>query len=806
MKKLLVCSFAIAMVLGLMLAPAQATPYIDDGGIGDLLLFSLYDVRVNLEIEGGVGDGTGTWENFIAIENTSGAWTAFHLRFRAWKKSIEVWDHVILLSPFDVFWMVLTKDDDKGVQMYSGDTETLYNSALIWDLTKVVNNETVANDWTDYLSAALLEKNGFCQDEVDAEAKQACLNNELRTGYIEAIGMFQLEIPLEACSPEPDSGICTEDTHSLSAVVKDINVVTGPTGQTAINVLDVLDALFFEYLTRPHVAVGNEYFIGNLNASLAVYAAWPYYKEIQITTYNEAPSLTRLGLDCGNVLTGVVFMTDEDTGRLQQENFIAVRDFRLPLDPNNFTQPYYTYLEGPACDPAGDEVEFPETLNPQDCVWQNDGGSLWQHRDGYHGGIFYPAAGLKWFYGFQRASGDLIDADWIFAGGTDATFFWPYIHPGVTTVFGPTLRDGDDLVGTNWNDVYAGTNDAAAVGPYVLFSTGLPVDFYGYFRPLGANPPLPNNWENPGYFVHYLNDIWSLDDIELALQKADIWYTHWTTRFGEDGAGITTNTDVVLTYPTKHEHWFFADWPLMWKWGAPLNSLSQGAWIQYVRNLNDYRGDLIAEPWDPNATFGYKDIEEYFPNAFDNPTQPRFNQTGMTYSEWFGDSTTYTNGPIYAEAMIWDMNQRLATNGNAPAPPPSPWPPSPQAETIPHEVNIIRVGSSVDHTGIGIGEAYALLELANKYDDTLVDGISYPWRKGHFRISLSEVRNGQRSYGMATPLDFPEGSIYASDDGEYWLPPIGVVIQSNESSGGDACQTIRSGMAEWHYVEYDVLD
>jgi hypothetical protein len=636
------------------------------------------------------------------------------------------------------------------------------------------------------------------------DAKKLCLFNEMRTGYIEAIGMFQLEIPHDACSNLPPEDTCTEDTHSIGNLVNNLNPLGGP---SAINVLDVLDGLFYAYFPTnlaPPVTGETEYFIGNLN-SLEVWAAWPYYNSISlgqhapdlpldVPQYSEIPSWSypRYGLDCGNVLAGVVFMTDEDTGRLQMENFIALRDFRTDTGAP-LPQPYYAYSQTP-----------PSPLNGGDTV-AVAGGTVWTHRDGYHGGIFYPASVLKWFYGFQINLGEDIDRDWVFAGGNPGTFLWPYVHQNWATVAGPGLVDGDHFVGVgnNWNDNFA--------QPYVFPVTGLPRNFYGYTRPLGALGPSPVVLTAPGYFVHYLNDIWSLDDIELALQKADIWYTHWTTRFGEDGAQITTNTDVVLTYPTKHYHWFFADWPIMWYWSqAPLNQTTgPGAWRTLIANFNDYRGNLIEEAWNNSPLAGYKDVEEYDPTGQeedDDAVQtrvPPFNQTGLTLADWFGDRVTYDNGPIYAEALVYDMDQRLASNGDGTPPPPSPWPPSPTASTIPHEVNIIRVGSDKDHTEIGLGQAYELLELAGKYDPSVVSGIDYPFRKGHFRISMSELRNGQRGYGV-WDAGYTLVNIYATEDGDYWLPPIGVVIQGNESDG-QACNTIRSGMAEWHYVEFNQI-
>jgi hypothetical protein len=822
MKKLLVCSFAIAMVLGLMLAPAQAQdgPYIDDGGIGDLLLFSLYDVRADLDVAS--DDDQSNWQNFLAIENTSGAWTAFHLRFRAWKKSIEVWDHVILLSPFDVFWMKLARTPG-GVEMYSGDTETLFNSGLIYSLTK---GDGSPNDWTEKFSGELLEKNGFCQIE-DTDLKNICLEDQLRTGYIEAIGMFQLEIPQSMCPLIPDDEDCLEDTHDLRNVVSDVNKYVELETQTnIINVYDVLDALFFAYVENKYGATG--YYIGNITAALQVFAAWPNYEPVSIggdfsdtdATIGQNAELpsgyqsdfyVRAGLDCKNHLTGVLFFTDLATGRFQMENFIALRNFRTTYANTKFLTPFYSYFEpitAGDCSSGVKSLVGPDTtVSNGDCVTFDQGGN-WAHRDGYWGGIFYPAATQAWFYGFQN--GPDYNQDWFFAGGSEDTFLWYYVQPNITTTAGPTLVDGDDRQGTNWNDLYV--DNVNGGGPYLIQGNTRPVRDYGWTLPLGAEGP---NDTLPGYFVHYFNDIWSLDDVEIALQKADIWSTYWTTVKDEDGADITTNADLVLTYPTKHNHWFFADWPLMWKWGGNPSKVGFDDFKYFIANVNDYRGDLIDEDWWKPNKIGLKDIEELLLPS--NPAnQTGFNQGGMTMGDWFDDR--YVNGQILAKAIIWDMNQRIAEGSWSGYPPPSPWAPTGETDVIPHEVNIIRVGAGKDITEIGLGDAYALLKFANNVDGSAgPEDPVYPWRKGHFRLSMSKVIDGQRSYDLyAGILDnggFGEwDSIYASDSGDYFLPPIGVMIQSNESApnGALACATIRSGMAEWHYMEllelYKYLD
>jgi hypothetical protein len=853
MKKLLVCTLAIAMLLGFGIGTSQAQTsrsgaYIDDGGIGDLLLFSLYDVRVNQEDK---VERSGTWENFIAIENTSGAWTAFHLRFRAWKKSIEVFDHVVLLSPFDVFWMILRKAPG-GVEMYSADTETLRNSGLIF---------APEENWQDFFSPELLQKSGFCL----GDNQQACLENEMRTGYMEAIGMFQLEIPNGVCGLSDDEA-CTEDTHDITDIVSDVNKYTGGPGAAgAINAYDVLDALFFAYYPTnwDNFTADDEYFIATVGGN-EVWAAWPYYNEVSIGYCQKDPTTgsctatqgdlpiyqyiergldykERAGLDCGNVLTGVFFMADDETGRFQMENFIALRNFRTQQRGPEANLPFYSWNHadpdglcdgelGAAIVPGGAGING--VINAGDCItYANDGQAYWwNHRDGYQGGIFYPAAKLNWFYGVQTSSSPA--TGFKFAGGTEDTFLWYYIYPNVATVAGPTLMDGDNLAGRNWNDLYTQVSQWTA-GGYLIPSSNIPLDFYGFTAPINSWGPAGSIRDplHPGAFVHYFNDIWSLDDVELAIQKADIWSTHWTTVQGETGAdgivaGQTTTTDVILTYPTKHNHWFFADWPFMWKFAqAKTDGIDSDDWNQYIANVYNYLGDF--EPALNQPGWGYvgkKSIEAL--TAPDLNTLNKFNTGNWSYAEWFQDHSSLQNGRLYADALIWDMNQVLCGtpyNGN---PPPSPWAPETTDFPIPHEVNVIRVGysyglsgSDIDHTKVGLGEANPLLECAGKE----VGGV-HPWRKGHFRLSQSLLKVGQRSIWMDLELlDDAENisvgldaqgkkgfhskwtSIYASSgNGYYYLPPIGLVVQGNEKADADAgtfSVSNKAGMAEWHYME-----
>jgi hypothetical protein len=145
------------------MATAEDAP----GGIGDLLLFPIYDVT---ETDSRVGI---PWENYFVIQNTSDNWVACHLRFRAGTKSIEVYDHIILLSPYDVFWADMMRTSGGGVTIVSSDTETLRNSGMIL---------ATATSWSAHFSTELLEDCGYGNDLTETER-----------GYIEVIGLWSID-------------------------------------------------------------------------------------------------------------------------------------------------------------------------------------------------------------------------------------------------------------------------------------------------------------------------------------------------------------------------------------------------------------------------------------------------------------------------------------------------------------------------------------------------------------------------------------------------------------------------------------
>ena len=264
------------------------------GGIGDELN-GIYDVRV----EGETGRTATGWQNFFVIENTSGNWTAVHLRLRAHKCSIEVWDHIILLSPYDMFWFALdNKLGDGNVRIFSKDNDTLLNSGLIFE--PLVGNER----WEDWLSDELMQEIGSV--------------NSMDYGHVEVIGMFQLALL--------DDWFGTTDTHNLAEVVKDLFPLGG---DTYINAYDVLQAAYYEFSPGlvPQVGMG-----------------WVTLDPADLLlNYHETPQRDlfsfdwRMVTDCGNALAGNYIWGDLDTAEMGMENMVAMEDFRLD-DPQAWTE------------------------------------------------------------------------------------------------------------------------------------------------------------------------------------------------------------------------------------------------------------------------------------------------------------------------------------------------------------------------------------------------------------------------------------------------------------------------------------
>ncbi len=257
-KLLLILSLtaAILFTFGAAQSDAWSTP----GGSGDLLLGQFYDVRDTAERAGT------PWENYFTIRNTSDVWVAAHLRFRAQTKSIEVWDHIILLSPHDVFWLDLQRGYDGGVTMYSADTITLKNSGWI---------RADETEFSGTFDTALLVDLGFGDGALA----------ELEMGYIEVIGVWSIN----------------NQSHSILDLTGD--TYDDPDDPGAINVYDLLVDMWGD--------IGGGRTRGD-----------------RPDEYGETNKSRNEFEDCPNVLQGEMEMGDVVTGAYQLENFVAVSWFR----------------------------------------------------------------------------------------------------------------------------------------------------------------------------------------------------------------------------------------------------------------------------------------------------------------------------------------------------------------------------------------------------------------------------------------------------------------------------------------------
>jgi len=419
-RKWLVLLLALTMGLTMGMGNAVAQVEVSAGTIGDALLFSLYDVRdvTNMRSD--------AWENFMVIENTSGNWTACHLRFRAYKKSIEVWDHVILLSPYDMFWLDILRDPaTEQVKIWSDDYSTLRNSALIWGADA---------RFEDYLSTDLMVACGFPDDPV-----------ETQHGEIEVIGLWSLSIP----------GGAAEDTHDLTEVVRDLwngfqldGVTPEPAG--SINVNDVQYGLFYEFdpqdTTDPLTAAVTSACQQDPFVDPGFWGpGWELYADAEVLinsceapqqlcpgTPNTCYGIPRMALDCGNVLTGAFEMGDIGNGRYELQNFVVLRNFRT-----------------------------------NEAGWTTGVSAF--HRDQYGGGeIVYPPTVMSTDIAIAAYSQKYLPV-------TDDPDAY-YLNESWTSTGGPGLRDGDDFFSVNagapvdaFNDIWSLDDVENALGKAAIW-------------------------------------------------------------------------------------------------------------------------------------------------------------------------------------------------------------------------------------------------------------------------------------------------------------------------------------------------
>ena len=634
---------AISMCLTFAITQANAKVAVSQGTIGDVLMFSLYDVREDPL-------RTQFWENFLVIENTSGAWTACHIRFRGYEKSIEVWDRVILLSPYDVFWLDLVRDPATDqVKIWSTDSNTLMNSGLTY---------AEGEKFEDYFKTDLMVECGYPDDPV-----------ETQHGEVEVIGLWSLEIPDDGDGNPATLPNGVEDTHDLSEVVRDLYQgykLDGVTPEGAvINVYDVMYALFYEFDPFGTAQQPCECRQPPLpNTDFFWDAGWETYDDSEVWINqceavqvqgccNCDPLFTRMAFDCDNILTGAYEMGDIGNGRYELQNFVVLRDFRTD-DPN-------------------------WTAGPSDF-----------HRDQWHNGeIVFPPTVMSTDINIatysQRFDGfDVVDDPLAY-----------YLNESWSSTTGPGLRDGDDDYAVN------------------------------------------ADWP-----VQAFNNIWSLDDVEGALGKTDLWFHYFNDWNPGKLPGLEYDTIVSMSFPTKHYHYWF--WDASW-----------------MVNLNADWGNW---PWWEDDL------------SIDDPQGYLTRITNLRKNIAYDFDYYYSNGEVKADSRIWNENEVLFhAKGSATGSPVS-W----EQVIIPHEVNAIKVEVPP------IGEPDGLLSLRDPIDEL----IGVPFELGHFNISNIRLMNGMRGVWLGDHLIYNVPGAGTP----YSLYPVGGVVFLN-------CEAaiVRSCLSNWHY-------
>ncbi len=684
----------IAIALSLPLVCGQAGADVLDvevakGGIGDVLLGPIFDVR---EVQ---GERTEEWFNYITIENTSDKWTAVHLRFRSWRTCAEIYDHVILLSPYDVFWanIIRATEDYDGktsvgedivegdVLIKSSDTHTLLNSGLIY---AVPNAPETPYDgiWTARMQDTLLRDVGFNQSTGWTDSM---LKEEMQAGHIEVIGLWQLENPEAPAKDTSNLYNVVTNAYNDSHTTNNADPRWRNNSTASINVYDVMDALFYNKngpADADKVCDATNGWCSNITAN------------VLITGVNERgfDREIRLAEDCANVLAGSLEMGDVATGRYERENFVALKNFRTD----------YVAYQAAAVD-AG----------LVGAVAVGD-----YHRDGYPGGpIVYPVKTMEWE---------------VYAGIPA----W-YVNENWATTVGPGLRDGD-----NSRNEYPLVTDIAGNNYVDPFNSG---GLSAAFR---------------------FNDIWSLDEVETALRKNEVWSQYYTKQGGAGADNLIT--DVVITFPTKHYHFFFRDWPYWSGDGFDAYDTKEAYW------------DAVGVEKQLSARNGYR-----YRGADSTPQS-----IARRYRDF------YSYGRVGAIASVWNMEEEQKSEplpDSGTPPPGSPWSPGytvEQVDYILYEVNIIRVGTSETGLEDTINQASYLLPDTLTYDE------------GHFRLATIAMSHSDNLSNMGRSEGFANGEhdIYRRlvFNNTYTLPLIGTTIFTH-TYGADTCNIIRSSMDEWHW-------
>jgi hypothetical protein len=527
------------------------------------------------------GERTDAWENFIEIQNTSEDWVAVHVRFRESEKSLEVWDHPILLSPFDVFWAYMIRNDQGQVEIRSSDFGTLYHSGLIdraqYD-AKQEFNPTNNGDLAVFSPFLIAQSQGIA--EPTSADYTAEMWERTHLGYMEAIGLWSFDGEAPSGYPQTADGL----VHTLEWNRSDGKGFIDPDTYTkdmdAANIFDILQNVWGNSTDHPEVQVND--FHANQRERNNWTAAQNYFFANQDLTLE----------DVGNVLKGTIEMGDITTGQYIVNNMVALQNFRIdgPLyrDETTWAPIVYhpdLYLSGSAFAFPTNQCPFVYTdiayyLNPD---WATAKGPTLRDGDGQVDETAPLPFNDPWsLYAVEDALAK--DIIWTFYLNdtpfrtswyeTDITMTLPTKHLHFGVLF-PGLFNFEQF--PYWNDGYAKAsfsqnvsdylNDVATARAIVGESCTAVVDWDGFIWDTHENNPVPFKDKSPEYscfdfewpyesFIFRISEMFEDNNTDIfEFDMGQIAFTLWTMQGGDRELSTDTNQLPVIGFTSRvHEY------------------------------------------------------------------------------------------------------------------------------------------------------------------------------------------------------------------------------------------------------------
>jgi hypothetical protein len=575
----------VAAMFMMWSAPAGAVITQAPGDMGDVLLGASYDLQAQpFDRE---GERTDAWENFIEIQNTSDDWVAVHVRFRESEKSLEVWDHPILLSPKDVFWAYMIRNDQGQVEFRSGDFDTLYHSGLIdraqLDAQKEFN-PTNNGDLAVFSPFLIAMTQGIANPTSADYTPEMWERTQL--GYMEAIGLWSFDGVAPANYPQTNDGLVHTlewDAAYPGYGIIDPYTYTKDGMADSANIFDILKNVWGDSVDHPAVQ-GNGYAINQREVD-----AWGqspdnnyHFEEIYLE-------------DAGNVLKGTIEMGDITTGQYIVNNMVALQDFRVDgvdyRDETTWAPIVYhpdLYLSGRPFGSAGNDYPFVYTdiayyLNPD---WATTKGPTLRDGDNTDFDFDEAASDFNDVWSLYAVEAALAkDNIWTFYLNdtpfrtsryeTDITMTMPtkHLHFGVeftgitdTGEF-PFWNDGTYVKTSNSQNIYDYLMDVADARKIVGDTCTADVAWDGKIWDTHENSPVPYKEKSPEYaafefawpyesFIFRISEMFADYDTSIfEFDMGQITFTNWTMANGDRDLSEDVNQLPIIGFTSRvHEY------------------------------------------------------------------------------------------------------------------------------------------------------------------------------------------------------------------------------------------------------------